>query len=170
MAAWRRAHPRLASPRDPSPREECGGECCVSACLSAHPGRAALPPSPSSQPCNRTRCKVHTSHAWQLGRARATSTTSYIPYPHQSSHIKLVILLYSISAFRKNTTSPNRTFNSGSCAHLALCGPSVAICGPLRASVAMGVEANVCRMQDRKKERHTQSPWRCMCTNCTRPA
>jgi hypothetical protein len=66
-----------ASPRDPSPREECGGGCCVSACLSAHPRRAAFPPSPSSQPCDRTICKLHTSHAWQLGRARATSTVSY---------------------------------------------------------------------------------------------
>ena len=72
-----------ASPRDPSPREECGGGCCVSACLSAHPRRAALPPSPSSQPCDRTIRKVHTSHAWQLGRARATSTISYtLLYPH----------------------------------------------------------------------------------------
>ena len=34
--------------------------------------------SPSSQSCcNRTMCKVHTSHAGQLGRARVTSTISY---------------------------------------------------------------------------------------------
>jgi hypothetical protein len=66
-----------ASPCDPSPREECGGGCCVSACLSAHPRRAAFPPSSSSQPCDRTIRKLHISHAWQLGRARATSTVSY---------------------------------------------------------------------------------------------
>ena len=37
---------------DPSHGEERGKGCCVSACLSAHPWRAAPPPSPTREQCD----------------------------------------------------------------------------------------------------------------------
>ena len=71
-----------ASPRDPSPREECGGGCCVSACLSAHPRRPAFPPSPSSRSCDCTMCVKRTRVMLGSSGGRGRRAPYRIPYPH----------------------------------------------------------------------------------------